>query len=102
MAVEDCIANIKKMADTTEYGDRVPGELLEFEPEAIEWEYKVGLASACDMTNGAVMTTALDGWGKDGWELVQILPMHHACHYIIFKRRRRTEPEQGKCCECGG
>lgn len=101
MSIKDCIANIKKMADTTEHGDCVPGEPLGFEPEAIEWEYAAGPASTCAIANGDILTAILDVWGKDGWELVQILPTDRVLHRAIFKRRRRIEPEQGKCCECG-
>lgn len=80
----------------------VEGELLEVRPEVFEWRYSVVQISA-DMIDedGGRLENYLCGEGSVGLELTCIIPSPTG-FLAIFKRRRRTEPDQGKCCECGG
>lgn len=97
MCLRICIA---KKADGIECAF---SELLESGPEVVEWEY----VNHSWPDRGTGVDLRLEEWlnnyGLDGWELVQMDPSKAGgWRRAIFKRRRRTEPDQGKCCECGG
>jgi len=76
-------------------------EPVEWEPGVPIWEYAVASLQEHETRDSLIFAKWLNRWGKGGWELLRLDVTGQYLPRAIFERRRRFEPEQGKCCECG-